>query len=123
MPGLPPAPVASPSIWSRISADTPPCTSPGGPSYAAPRWKLDQARPVLSRLTSNGGATALRRPTTVLPQCRPRLFTAYGPSSWRACSRATMLSSSAWIPATSASSISVRIVASTSSRTTSVNGP
>ena len=100
MPGFPPALAASPSSWSRISAETPPWTRPGGPSYAAPRRKSDHARPLSSCLTTSGGATGLRRPTTALPQARPWPAalnrTPYDPSIWRSRSRLVIASISAW---------------------------
>ena len=40
-----PSLAASPRMWSSTSAQMPPCTQPGGPSYAAPSVNSLQHRP------------------------------------------------------------------------------
>ena len=62
----------SPLRWSRIIAVTPPWTSPGGPSKAAPRTMSACARPSSVCTTVIGGAIALWAPITALPQCQAR---------------------------------------------------
>ncbi len=127
MPGRPLVLTAWPSTWSSISAITPPWTSPGGPSYGAPRLKSLHALPFRSLWMWSGGATGLRRPMTVLPQLRPRLPSGAEPDAVRAghLLLPEPLDDGLDLDLRGpdlVGSTSVRMVTSTSSRTASVNG-
>ena len=87
----------------------------------------DDRTPRPSCSTVSGGAIALRRPTTALPQARPRpsvrRSTPYVVRIGALRSRSVIASISAWARRISSSGTVVRMAASTRPRSDSVNGP
>src|SRR5882757_284419 len=103
-----PSLAASPSMWSRTSAPMPPCTRPGGPSYATPKVNSDQYRPSSSWWISMGGAIALRSPTAGLVHASGRPV-----SAWRRIEVSECVRSSVSVVASMAAMASRMVSSST----------
>ena len=115
IPGLPPAPAASPSSWSRISAETPPCDEARGTLVGRAEAEVRPRPP---------GRVGARPPAAGRPGCgrRRRRCPRPGPGAGGAepdavrarragapAAAAVIASISAWAARTSSSSTSVRI--------------